>query len=164
MPHSRTSGRSVRSAISARSNSSTLVGTESDEIYRWDGNTQDLFGIAHGSAGMVFALTDDTVVKVYLGRNSRSLENSETERQAYRNLQRKSSSHPHVLRCYDVENPNGIVLERCRETVRQRIKSPDYSAQKYAIPFAIQAAEGLAYIHRCGVRQGDGRTRLSCWF
>jgi len=119
----------------------------------WDGNTQGLLGIAQGSAGIVFALSDTTVVKVYLGGDTRSTRNSETERQAYRNLEPAPTTH--ILRCYDVENPYGLVFERCRETVRQKIRSVTYSPGWEALSLAIQAAKGLNCVHFYGIIQGD---------
>jgi len=154
--HSR---RSKKNLADSDSDNSTLVDTpdpiEVNNIFHWDGSTQGLLGLAHGSAGMVFVHSDYTVVKVYLGRDVRSIENSAIERQAYRNLQREGVFSEHVLRCYDIENPYGLLLERCRETVRQRIRSPDYSPDLEAFSLARQATEGLAYVHRCGIRQGD---------
>jgi len=141
-----------------KSDTSTKVNPIRDNSIQWDGNTQGLLGIAHGSAGMIFELGEYQVVKVYLGRDSRRTENSETERQAYRNIKYQESrgnSSEHVLRCYDIENPYGLVLERCYQTLRQRIRSSDYSQGEEALHFAFQAAKGLAFIHRCGIRQGD---------
>jgi hypothetical protein len=134
----------------------TPISPDETQPYQWDGDTQGLLGIAHGNAGVVFELDNDKVVKVYLGRDSRSIENFETERQAYRLIERSINSCDHVLRCYDLDNPYGLVLERCHESVRQRIDSAEYSPQKEAMKFAVQAAKGLAFIHRCGIRQGDG--------
>lgn len=135
--------------------SPTAAFSNGDQKYEWDGDIQSLIGIAHGSAGMVFALDDSKVVKVYLGSETRAMENSETERQAYRNIKRRSYFE-HVLKCYDLENPYGLVLERCRESVRRRIASPDYSPEDEALKFAYHAAKALTFIHHCGIVQGDG--------
>jgi hypothetical protein len=158
--HSKHSNCSKQHSVDpVESDGSTLAESiEVNHTFQWDGNTQGLLGIAHGSAGMIFALDEFNVVKVYLGRESRSIENLETERQAYRNLKQGEIYCEHVLRCYDLENQYGIVLERCRETVRQRIKSPEYSPRAEALNLAIQAAKGLSHIHYCGIRQGDGST------
>src|ERR1700753_1393898 len=110
--HTRRSKKST--TCSVKSDASPIVNSFQDNSIQWDGDTQGLLGIAHGSAGMIFELGEYQVVKVYLGRNSRRTENSETERQAYRNIKYQESrgtSSEHVLRCYDTENPHGLVLE-----------------------------------------------------
>jgi len=160
--HSKHSRRlSDHGAVGIESDTSTLVGSIDEDAChwgntrQWDGNTQELYGIAHGSAGMVWAVDEYTIVKVYLGRDRRSIGNSDTERQAYRNLAKNGPAHDHVLMCYNVNNKHGLLLERCRETVRQRLKSPEYSAEKEALHLSIQATRGLEVIHRCGIIQGD---------
>lgn len=107
---------------------------------------------------MVFALDNERVIKSYLGTDARSIEDIETERNAYRELQRNGKYCDHVLKCYEVDNPNGLVLERCKETVRRwiRSRSSDYSPRTEAIRLAMEAAKGLAYVHGCGIVQGDG--------
>jgi len=92
-----------------------------------------------------------------LGTDARSIEDIETERNAYRELQRNGKYCDHVLKCYEVDNPNGLVLERCKETVRRwiRSRSSDYSPRTEAIRLAMEAAKGLAYVHSCGIVQGD---------
>jgi len=124
---------------------------------QWDGNTQGLIGIGHGSAGMIFAWGDDKVVKVYLGLDGRSIEDFETERQAYRNIAQNRGYCQHVLRSYELDNPHGLVLEKCRGTVRHRIRSrrSGYSPHDESLKLATEAAKGLAFIHRCGIIQGD---------
>jgi len=136
---------------------STLAGSSSSSgACEWDGNTYGLQAIGYGTAGIVFALDDEKVVKVYVGSDNRSVEDFETERQAYINLGQGSR---HVLKCLDVMNPDGLVLERCQETLRSRIKSRrgKYSPQEDALRYAIQAARGLTYVHSCGIIQGDGK-------
>jgi serine/threonine protein kinase len=105
---------------------------------------------------MVLAIDDQRVAKIDTG-SSRSLEDIKTEREIYRKL--SSPGSPFVLRCYEIDNPNGLVLERCKDTIRKRLQSryngknpPEQLARKWA----FEAAQGLAYVHRCGVIQGDG--------
>jgi hypothetical protein len=155
----RTSRPQKNTAYSVELESSTPVDAVQGKSFQWNGNTQGLLGIANGSAGIIFALGDYYVVKVYLGRDSRRIENAETERQAYRNLQSRGP-FAHVLSGYDIDNPYGLVLERCCKTVRQKIRSSDYSPCDEALSFAFQAAKGLTFIHGCGIRQGDGSTKL----
>jgi len=140
----------------------TLTGSSESVTTQWDGNTQDLLGIGHGSAGMIFAWKDK-VVKVYLGSDGRSIEEFESERQAYQNIARNKQSSQHVLKCYDLDNPHGLVLELCQGTLRRRIRSRSggYSPKDEALRFATEAAKGLAFVHRCGIIQGDGLNSLS---
>jgi len=72
-----------------------------------------------------------------------------TERKVYSILEHTRPS-PHIIRCFELDNPQGLILERCRETIRHRLKSlpglvllPDVDLRKWA----KQAAEGLAFLH-----------------
>ena len=123
---------------------------------RWNGNTEGLLLIGRGVSGILFALDESRVVKVCRNIDHRSVDDIDTERRAYRNLARRPSDY--VLRCYDSENPYGIVLERCKETVRHRIRSrhSNCSPQREALKWAIEATRGLGVVHGCGVIQGDG--------
>jgi len=134
----------------------SYTGSRSSE---WNGIIYGLQAIGHGTAGIVFALDDVRVVKVYGGQDNRSLGDYETERQAYQNLRNGSLN---VLKCFGLQNPDGLVLERCQRTLRNRLKSPcgDYSPQNEALDYAIQAARGLTYVHKCGIIQGDGKALL----
>jgi serine/threonine protein kinase len=74
----------------------------------------------------------------------------ETERKAYSILEHVTKPSPHILRCFELENPQGLILERCRETLRHRLRSipglailPDVDLRKWS----KQAAEGLAFLH-----------------
>jgi len=129
----------------------------------WNGNTEGLRAIAHGSAGIVFALDEQRVVKVYIEGAEASFKDLEIERQAYRNIKANGGSKqcPHVLACYEIDNTYGLVLERCRTTVRRRLRSRGggFSASE-AVRLARQAAKGLAFVHSCGIVQGDGRSQL----
>ena len=122
----------------------------------WNGSTYGLKAIGHGTAGIVFALDEELVVKVYVGADNRNLEDYETERQAYENL---ANGSRHVLTCFELQNPDGLVLERCQGTLRSKIKSRrgEHLRQSDVLTYAIQAAEGLAYVHNCGIIQGDGK-------
>ena len=105
---------------------------------------------------MVFEIDSEKVAKVDNG-SPRSIEDIETEREAYRRL---SNGCKYVLSYIEVDNPSGLVLEKCHDTVRKRLRSmytdnppPDETVQKWA----LQAAKGLAYVHRRGIIQGDGQ-------
>ena len=106
---------------------------------------------------MVFVLDDKTVVKVGFG-SEESTRDIETERKAYGILQEAKNRSPHILRCVELDNPRGLVLELCHETVRQRLRSipkdafpSDMDARKWA----KQAAEGLAFIHEQDIIHAD---------
>jgi hypothetical protein len=114
---------------------------------------------------MVLAVDDQRVAKIDTG-SLRSIEDIETEREAYRKLSNPGS--PYVLRCYEPNNPNGIVLERCIHTIRKRLQSHcngKKPPEDLVKNWVYEAVQGLAYVHRCGVIQGDGQNHihvLSC--
>ncbi|PMD50486.1 kinase-like protein [Hyaloscypha bicolor E] len=121
----------------------------------WDGNIHNLEPLGNGVSGLVLAIDEKRVVKIDIG-TQRSIEDLETEREIYRGLNQQHNKH--VLRCYEVDNPSGLVLERCDDTIRKRLRSryrntqpPEDMVKKWA----CEAAQGLAYIHRCGVVQVD---------
>ena len=130
---------------------------------QWNGNIQGLPLIAHGSAGMVFALDDARVVKVYIGEDGQGIEDMETEREAYRRLRYGGTSSRHVLKCYDLDNAAGLVFERCKMTVRRWVKSRDYAPQREALRLATEAAKGLEFVHKSGIIQGDGSDHCSAF-
>jgi serine/threonine protein kinase len=116
---------------------------------RWTGTILDLQGIGHGISGMVLIIDELRVIKVAFG-TPRSKRDMETERKAYGILEQAISPSPHIIRCFELDNPQGLVLERCRETVRHRLRSipelavlPDVDLRKWS----KQAAEGLAFLH-----------------
>jgi serine/threonine protein kinase len=123
----------------------------------WDGDIQELTCIGNGVSGIVFAIDELKVAKIALG-TTRSSEDIETERKVYRRLKqrRKKAKCQYIVKCYETDNPRGIVLERCKESVRSRIRSslPLPSEQKTRL--AREATEGLAYLHDGGIVQGDG--------
>jgi len=121
----------------------------------FDGDTQNLRPVGQGTAGVVFGLDSKRVVKIYLGTYQQRTGDMESERQAYKNLKPVENSCQHVLKCYDLENPHGLVLERCEMTVRRWTRSRKYEPQREALRLAVEAAKGLCCIHSRGIRQGD---------
>jgi serine/threonine protein kinase len=127
----------------------------SNEYVPWDGDVQVLLPLGNGVSGMTWAIDKERVAKVHIG-SAKSRQDIETEREAYRILGR---SHPHVLRCFETDNPSGLVLARCQQSVRQRLQlmmNQRTWPQDIVIRWMYQAAKGLAYIHRCGIIHGDG--------
>lgn len=125
----------------------------------WDGNVDDLQCIGNGVSGLIFAIDQRRVAKISLG-TTQSIEDIETERRIYRRFQhkqRKLGKFPHILRCFDRNNPRGIVLERCEHTVRERLQTSSPIEQHQKLKWAIQAAKGLRDAHDCRVIQGDGQ-------
>jgi len=121
----------------------------------WDGNIHNLEPLGNGVSGVVLGIDEKRVAKIDIG-SQRSVQDIETEREIYRRLNQQHNKH--VLRCYEVDNPSGLVLERCDDTIRRRLRSryrntspPEDVVKKWA----CEAAQGLAYIHRCGVIQVD---------
>jgi len=116
---------------------------------RWTGSILDLKGIGHGISGMVLIVDELRVIKVAFG-TPRSKRDMETERKVYGILEHAIMPSPHIIRCFELDNPQGLILERCRETVRHRLRStpelavlPDSDLRKWS----KQAAEGLAFLH-----------------
>jgi len=104
-----------------------------------------LEAIGYGISGLVLIIDELRVIKVAYG-NPRSKQDMKTERQAYSILK----PSPHIIRCFELDNPQGLILERCCETIRHRLKSlpefvllPDFDLRKWS----KQAAEGLAFLH-----------------
>lgn len=123
----------------------------------WDGDVQDLECLGNGVSGIVFAIDSTRVAKIHLG-TPRSVQDFETERAVYRRFsERLSKVHcRYVLRCLDLDNPRGLVFERCQETVRSRVREGGVE-EGQVLRWAKQAAKGLAWIHDCKVIQGDGQ-------
>jgi len=124
------------------------------EPKRWDGSIEGLALLGNGVSGAVFAIDENRVAKIDIG-SPRSMKDIKTECMAYYNF---SKGHPNVLLCLEIGNPNGLVFERCRDTVRSRLRSAYRGAPprvEVVKRWAYQAAKGLAFVHSCGVIQGD---------
>lgn len=125
----------------------------------WDGNIHNLEPLGNGVSGVVLGIDEKRVAKIDIG-SERSVQDAETEREIYRRL--RQEHHDNVLWCYEVDSPFGLVLERCDETIRKRLRrkyrntSPPEDVVK---KWACEAARGLAYIHRCEIIQVDGKMR-----
>jgi len=129
----------------------------------WDGNIYGLRKVGQGGTAFVFMLDDWTVVKVPIG-SSVSLLAFEREREVYRRLRRSSRQCRNILTCYDTEISSGLVLEKCIESVRERLarmRRGDLAmirgteAMKQVIRWSYQASAGLAFLHDEGVIQAD---------
>jgi serine/threonine protein kinase len=126
----------------------------------WDGNIHNLEPLGNGVSGVVLGIDEKRVAKIDIG-SERSVQDVETEREIYRRLTQEHNKH--VLWCYEVDNPSGLVLERCDDTIRNHLQSRyRNTAPPGAVVYkwACEAAQGLAYVHRCGVIQVDGKVRL----
>jgi serine/threonine protein kinase len=99
--------------------------------------------------GMVCFLNDRRVVKTGYGSDE-STRDIEIERNAYSIFEHAKRPSPHILKCFELDNPRGLVLERRLETVRARLESireGEFPSNMEARTWAKQAAEGLAFIH-----------------
>ena len=126
-------------------------------IETWNGDIQDLPCIGNGVSGLVFGIDGGRVAKVALG-TARSIEDIETERRIYRRFKQmlpNPDSH-YILCCLESDNPRGLVFERCKGTVRSRLRSQSPILPEAAMKWAIQAAKGLGFVYDCGIIQGDG--------
>jgi hypothetical protein len=131
----------------------------------WDGDVQDLECLGNGVSGIVFAIDERRVAKIHLG-TPRSTEDFETERSVYRrfNERLREKRCEYVLRCFDTEHPRGLVFERCNETLRSRLRRDEERDEEQVSRWAKQAAKGLAWVHDCGVIQGDGQFSIAGGF
>jgi len=129
---------------------------------KWDGDIQGLKFIGSGVSGLVFAIDERRVAKIASG-TTRSIQDIDTERSIYRKLKqkRKKVKCGYILKCHETDNPRGLVLERCEESVRSRIQSSSPLPLELSVRWAREAAEGLAYIHDCEIIQGDGQNPTS---
>lgn len=130
---------------------------------RWDGNVEQLECIGSGVSGVVFAIDKRRIAKICVG-TPRSIEDIETERKIYRRFRKFREKHDreqhdcqYILSCLETENPRGLVLERCQESLRNRIRSKSPLPLEDVAKWARQAAEGLVFVHDSGVIQGDGQ-------
>jgi len=121
----------------------------------WDGNINNLDPLGNGVSGVILGIDEKRVAKIDIG-SQRSVQDIEIERDIYRRLNQQHNKH--VLWCFELDNPSGLVLERCDDTIRKRLRSryrntapPEDLVKRWA----CEAAQGLAYIHRCGVIQVD---------
>lgn len=124
---------------------------------RWTGDILDLTCIGRGISAMVFVINDGKVIKVDFG-SEQSIADIETERRAFRILEKAKNRSPHILRCFESDNPRGLVLERCHETLRRRLRSMPkdaFPSDTEARRWAKQAAEGLAFIHEHDIIHAD---------
>jgi serine/threonine protein kinase len=120
----------------------------------WNGNTSDLETLDYGVSGRVSAIDSFRVIKEPLG-SPRSLKDIETEREAYRRLA-KQPSCPYIAKCYDYDNPRGIILERLDQTVRRRLNRLESAPTgDDVLKWALQAARGLAFLHSREIVQAD---------
>ena len=104
-------------------------------------------------SGRVLAIDGCRVIKIPLG-SPRSLKDIETEREAYRRLAKSPS--PYITKCYDYENPRGIIMERLDQTVRHRLRQLDSTPTgDDVLKWALQAARGLAFLHDRDIVQAD---------
>lgn len=127
---------------------------------KWNGEIYGKKIIGHGLSGTVFEIDESTVYKISSGPEFHR-NDVDIERRAYRRFERKrrigkAGWAKYVLRCFLREYPDlkGLVLERCCETLRSRLTSNPSEVSKAAM-WAQQAAEGLEFVHNCGVIQGD---------
>ena len=132
---------------------------KSDSI-KWNGEIYGKKIIGCGLSGTIFEIDDSKVYKISSGPEFHR-QDIDIERRAYRRFERerrigKAGRARFVLRCFLREYPNleGLVLERCRETLRHRLISNPSDVSKAAL-WAQQAAQGLEFVHDCGVIQGD---------
>jgi serine/threonine protein kinase len=120
---------------------------------QWDGIVYHLKTISHGVSGIVLLMDDSRVIKIPLG-SPRSINDIEIEREVYRRLENYAS--PYIVKCLDYDEPLGIILEKMEETVKRRVRRQQPSSEEQdVLKWTLQAAQGLAHLHRCGVVQAD---------
>lgn len=109
--------------------------------------------IARGISGLVFEYAEGQVVKWPYGLDGDR--DHQTERRIYNRL----GHHERIVEVIALLPNKGIVMERLKEPLFLRLQSLQERGQRPSTEeiwrWASQMAEGLQYIHRKGVRQGD---------
>jgi hypothetical protein len=144
---------------------------------RWDGNVYGLKLLGQGGTAFVFAIDRERVVKIPAGFDM-SIRAVERERAVFKRLDRGRPSCQHILQCLELWRPEGLVLQRCVETVREYVQSYDRAllarvaiGEKHNVPrwerqevmkesmkWAYQAAKGISFLHGKGIMHADGKS------
>lgn len=109
-------------------------------------------------------------VKVPIG-SSDSLAAFERECEVYRHIQhRQGPGAEYVIICYGIDSGPSLVLELCKETVRERLHrmrsepSELTIGSRKAIDLAIrwshEASQGLEFLHENDIVQADGASPI----
>ncbi len=136
---------------------STLIAQPLPNSRRWT-TTQDLRIINEQGSENVFIVDIVRVVKAAGDSRKTQLEN---ERNVYRAILAAEAviKKPclHILRCFNPDDPRGIILERCCEkNVRSEIQwRPELQSVFEARKLAKQAAEGLKFLHGHNIVHGN---------
>lgn len=118
----------------------------------WDGRTYGLKTIGKGISGFVLALENDRLVVKVSDQTPESLRDMKIEREAYQIFSNKCTN---ITRCYDYNDPRGLILERLDRTVRDKLVDDGLQTADTVLKWSLGAAKGLAFIHLYGVIQGD---------
>ncbi|KAG2419880.1 hypothetical protein HFD88_004677 [Aspergillus terreus] len=107
--------------------------------------------IAAGAVSMIYALSDDCVLKRRPRSNdSFALSAHNIEKSAYKRL----GSHPRIARCHAITN-DGLVLER-GDCLREILRSPHKRVDLHTrLQWALESAKGLRYIPEQNIIHAD---------
>ncbi|AEO58130.1 hypothetical protein MYCTH_2139278 [Thermothelomyces thermophilus ATCC 42464] len=108
--------------------------------------------VAYGNSGMVLLDRDtDTVIKTPHGEHTR--EAVTRERQIYERFVERGG-HKGIL-CYHGTFESGIRLEYASHGNVRSYLDDHWANEKTKVRWAVQLAEALEFVHRCGVIHGD---------
>lgn len=144
---------------------------------RWDGNVYGLKLLGQGGTAFVYAIDRDRVAKIPAGFEM-SIRAVERERAVFKRLDGGRPSCQHVLCCLELWRPEGLVLQRCEQTVREYVQSYDRAIQAQvatgeeqnvprwkrqdlmdeSMKWAYQAAKGMSFLHHKGIVHADGKS------
>ncbi|KAF2459211.1 kinase-like domain-containing protein [Lineolata rhizophorae] len=115
--------------------------------------------IGIGTSGAVFALDEERAVKFApVSYNDWTTDFHFKDLLIERSVYERLGSHPRICR-YIGPVRRGIILERLGDAVRKRLMELRGQGRRVpyeqALKWSRQIAEGIAYVHRKGVIQGD---------
>lgn len=108
----------------------------------------------HGLTGCIYALDDQTVIKVqHEDADEDDIKSLAIEKRIF---QRLKDPHPRIVRCLEIRE-EGIVMERLNVSLREFLSStpPNTICLSRRLCWSVEAAQGLAYLHQQGILQAD---------
>lgn len=110
--------------------------------------------IGHGSSGVVFAIDEQRVIKVFSLEEEGVLD-LERERAIYDKLQIDGKSSSYVVK-FEEQWGSGLIMERLTGTLRQHLrKLGPFTTPFYARRWIREFCKGLAFLHENDILHGD---------
>lgn len=117
--------------------------------------------IAKGWTSVIYQHSDSNkVIKIPVGENATAF--FDVERRIYERLSERNNRPSSILNFYGVDegHQNGIVLEKAEKAdlyayFRYTLWPAGKAAPSLLLKWALQAAEALAFVHKCGIIHRD---------